>query len=96
MSGAHASCNTVNTDVTRQRRLQRRALRDELLKSSLTQVEPTVAQANTITDDKRRNEASYRLVRGWMEREPDVARAWVSSSQLPDDMKERLINRRRG
>lgn len=58
--------------------------------------EAAMAWANTITDEKRRNEAAYRIVRGWMEREPDNARAWVGSSQLPAEMKERLIRRRRG
>lgn len=58
--------------------------------------EAAIAWASTITDEKRRTEASYRLVREWMNREPDNARAWVADSQLPPEMKERLINRRRG
>jgi hypothetical protein len=58
--------------------------------------EAALAWAGTITDVKRRNEASYRLVRGWMEREPDNARAWIATSQLPPEMKERLMNQRRG
>jgi hypothetical protein len=58
--------------------------------------EAAMAWAGTITDEKRRTDTSYRLVREWMNREPDNARAWVGSSQLPPEMKERLLNRRRG
>lgn len=58
--------------------------------------EAAIAWAGTITDENRRNKTSFRLVREWMSREPDSAKAWVRNSQLPADMKERLINRRRG
>jgi len=56
--------------------------------------EAAIAWAGTITNEKRRTETSYRLVREWMSREPDNARAWVGASQLPADMKERLLRRR--
>jgi hypothetical protein len=55
-----------------------------------------MAWANTITDENRRNQTSFRLVREWMNREPESARAWVTTSQLPPEMKERLMNRRKG
>jgi hypothetical protein len=58
--------------------------------------EAAMAWANTITDADRRNQTAFRVAREWMNREPDNARAWVNTSQLPADMKERLINRRRG
>lgn len=58
--------------------------------------EAAVAWAGTITDERRRNETSYRIVREWLEREPESARTWVAESPLPADMKERLLNRRRG
>jgi hypothetical protein len=58
--------------------------------------EAAIAWANTITNPERRNQTAFRLVREWMNREPDNARAWVPTSQLPADMKERLLNRRRG
>jgi hypothetical protein len=58
--------------------------------------EAAIAWAGTITDERRRTETSYRIVREWMEREPESARAWVTDSPLPADMKERLLNRRRG
>jgi hypothetical protein len=64
-----------------------------------TDPEAAIAWATTINDENRRNQTSFRLVREWMEREPDNARAWVSTSQLPADMKERLLrerDRRRG
>ncbi len=61
--------------------------------------EAAIAWASTITDENRRNQTSFRLIREWMNREPENARAWVNTSQLPADMKDRLMNnnnRRRG
>ena len=58
--------------------------------------EAAIAWAASISDVQRRNETSYRVAREWMQREPDNARAWVATSQLPDDMKEKLLNGRRG
>ena len=65
------------------------------LKVQETDPEAAIAWANTITDERRRTETSYRVVREWMEREPANARAWVTGSQLPAEMKERLMNNRR-
>jgi hypothetical protein len=58
--------------------------------------EAAMAWANTITDENRRNQTAFRLAKEWMNREPESARAWVTTSQLPPEMKERLMNRRKG
>lgn len=56
--------------------------------------EAAIAWASTITDERMRRNTSMRVVREWMNREPENARAWVSTSGLPDDMKTRLLRRR--
>ncbi len=58
--------------------------------------EAALAWAGAITDDNRRAETTFRLAKEWMKREPEAAKAWIAGSQMAGDIKERLINRRRG
>ncbi|MFL6542684.1 MAG: hypothetical protein ACJ8I9_05925 [Chthoniobacterales bacterium] len=47
--------------------------------------------ANAISDPQMRDNSVDRVVRGWMERDPQQASAWLQTSPLTDDAKKRLL-----
>lgn len=59
----------------------------------------TIALASSIKDEGVRNAAVSAAARNWMRDEPEAAKAWVESSSLNDNTKQRILdprNSRRG
>lgn len=54
-----------------------------------TDPEAAIAWASTITDVNRRERATRDLVRSWIQREPDQARAWVDANNVSEGIKRR-------
>lgn len=47
--------------------------------------------ASAISDPQMRDNSVDRIVRNWMQRDPQQATAWLQTSTLPDDAKRRLL-----
>ena len=52
-----------------------------------------IGWAGTIADPKARDRQIEQLARDWMRQDATAARQWISTSQLPQDVRERLIKR---
>jgi hypothetical protein len=55
--------------------------------------EAAMIWAGTITEEEQRNETTYRLAREWVREDPESAKAWVGQSALPENLRQRLLDR---
>lgn len=60
---------------------------------SLMQSDPKLAVqwAGSISDANQRKGQMQSLASSWLRRDPDNARTWIAQSDLPADVKQRLL-----
>lgn len=55
--------------------------------------ETALAWARTISNEEIRMDRSEKILRTWLDEDPERAKAWMATARLPPDLKQRLENR---
>jgi hypothetical protein len=89
-AGAAAWLETLPTGKTRDAAV--RAYADAV---AVTDAAAAISWAQSIGDEPKRHQAMEWAASIWLERDERAARAWIEGSPLPEESKQRLLERRR-